>query len=327
MKTKRKNKINLLLFFIVAVSVMLLSCKKDEPDKKFTLDDITLTLQPVNAPFSPKKMSENNGYFWTQIAGNNIFFINASNLGVSNPQFMLKYDIAKNSYSEVTPHETVCACGFVNRLMTDGKDLYYIASEAFKYTVETDKWTKLNYPESAHDNNGETAQAYLNGKIYIAGGRTKANTFKYYDIAANDWFTVPALPSALSEGESIAAGNTVYLFGGEDVPTKLSIFDTVTNSWAEKPENPINVNTSATRNYLAITKDRFIFYLSNSYEKTISIYDTKTGEWKLNTLDLGYNADYAGISLLKGSDETLYITSHSANKGFMIYKVNVEYKE
>lgn len=318
--SRKKIKILKKSFGIFAILFLLtiVSCNKDEPEKELTLENIKLSIEQVNSPVPPKTTIHS---YWTQLVGNDIFFSPEYNI-ILTDQFMLKYDTQKNTYTEVTPHKSVAPVAYINKLATDGKNLYYIANEAWKYTVATNTWSPLNYPSSVKANNGEPAIAYHNGKLYYVGGRNGTKQFRCYDIASDSWFNMPDIPENVYQGEGIAVGNQIFVMGG-NLKNKIYNYDIDSKQWSVKKEAPFNILTTFIYNlYLAKTKNRFVYYCS---QNKISIYDTKTDQWRVNALT-GLPGNEERVNLVAFDDHTLYLIVKDFSKVFLIYKIRVMYE-
>jgi hypothetical protein len=222
------------------------------------VNKITFDIEKVNTPVAPRNPGGTEP--WFALAGNKIYYTNPSN-SATIEQFMLAYNIGSNTFSSLTPHNEVCACGFESKLVTDGNNLFYIANEAWKYSIAGNTWSELNYPSDFKSNNGETGVAYNAGKIYFLGGRTANGKFKYYDIAANDWF-YPATYYPVEENDMTAVNNRIYTLGGNYPDNnKFAYFDLASNSWKTLPDLPFRATNSSNAHTVASYGNRYIVAL------------------------------------------------------------------
>lgn len=119
---------------------------------------------------------------------------------------------------------------------TDGGD----SDRCRSYDPNTDAWSALAEMPTAR---GGGAGAYLEGKIYVVGGRPPANNaFEVYDIATNGWQTLTALPRDYDQRNHLAAvalGGKIYVAGGRydgggfqsPMTDVLDVYDPGTNAW------------------------------------------------------------------------------------------------
>ena len=87
---------------------------------------------------------------------------------------------------------------------------------------------------------GATGSAAVNGKIYVAGGLTAAQSvrdFTVYDPASNTWTTLPSMPTARDHLAAVELNGKFYAIGGRIngqtcAPMRaVEIFDPATNTW------------------------------------------------------------------------------------------------
>ena len=88
---------------------------------------------------------------------------------------------------------------------------------------------------------GSVATAYINGKVYAAGGivgSATVNNAAVYDPANDTWTTLPSMPAGRNHTAAGTDGKKFYIFGGRtggNVPSvgfnDVQIYDPVSNTW------------------------------------------------------------------------------------------------
>jgi hypothetical protein len=301
----------------------LFSCKKDKNTSNGgSVEDITATVQKVSTPVAPKQhYSGYSSWSWFSLVGDNIFYSCASNLGTGNPQFMLRYNLSANSFSTVTPDKEICACGYTNKMVTDGTNIFYIANDAVKYTVSGNAWSKLSYPSTAKDNNGETGQVYYNNKIYVLGGRNASTRFKYYDIAANTWYNAADYGTSVSTSQMAVVNNKIYALGYNDANKKsFSSYDAAANSWNKLTDLPFDISSSYKDHFVSSYQNRFLLVLQG---KKLYIYDAVKAAWKTAALDIPI-ADISTAANLFSSGTKIYVAGVSGARDFVLYTISLD---
>ncbi len=110
----------------------------------------------------------------------------------------------------------------------------------FEYNPANNKWTQKASMRSKRS--GGVAVTF-EGKIYVAGGRTKetGNDFAVFDPKANSWKVLPDIPTQRNHlGVGVIDGK-IYVVGGRFGPSfrsertdALEVYDPRTNEWAKK---------------------------------------------------------------------------------------------
>ena len=308
----------------IAVLVLLIfamSCSKDNSDtvvKEKTVEDISITTEKVSTPIAPKLINSNNlSAVWIQLVGNNIIYSSHVATPATNLDFMLKYNLTLNSFSNVTPNNVNCYCGYTNSFVTDNTNLFMIANDARKYTVATNVWSDINYPAAIKDNNGETGMAHSNGKIYVCGGRVPSKRFVCYDISSNTWSNRNDYIENIETSEMVAVDNKIYLLGGNSSNTNFSVYDIATNTWAAKGNLNFTLNTDFLTNIVTSVKNRYIFVLSNG---KIYSYDLVKDQWKTDPITAPLSRAQQLFTL---NDNTLLLAGLSTTGDFSLYKLTL----
>lgn len=302
--------------------MLLSACSKDDDQPVKTIEDITGTEVKMNTPLAPKTTLST--HIWSVLIEKNIYYSNNSNgPGGSQNQFMMRYNIESNSFEEVQKDDEICACGYSNKLITNGRGInariYYIANEAKRYSLLSNIWINIDYPFSAQENNGETGMVYHQDRIYVLGGRTPSKRFKYYDTSSNSWFNATDYSQNVGSSQLVSANNKIYALGGNN-NYPFSIFDSSTNLWTNLPNLPFQFLPSVTNHIVANYNDKYLLVLQNT---KLYIYDLLNNKWKTTPLDLNLNSANNGKSIFT-SDNDIYITGLSNTNGdFALYKITL----
>ena len=117
------------------------------------------------------------------------------------------------------------------------------------YDPITDTWTSKNSMPTARHHTASTA---IDGKIYVIGGRSVANSTminlnvnEMYDPEKNAWLSLEPMPSKRSGIAMASINNTIFVFGGEDADGEDPItyhnnekYDPVTDLWTSEEPMP-----------------------------------------------------------------------------------------
>jgi N-acetylneuraminic acid mutarotase len=119
------------------------------------------------------------------------------------------------------------------------------SARLFRYDPATNTWTgSLPSAPSAHV---AGAGGVINGKFYVAGGRTwrdrVTNRLDVYDPATNTWSTLAPMPTARYGTAAAVAHGKLYVIGrnpvNPGVPQGMNeAYNPVTNSWSIKAPIP-----------------------------------------------------------------------------------------
>lgn len=306
------------------------SCNKDEsspapinnpgtnPSTGLDVGDVNnmkITMSKVNTPVAPH--NPQNYSIWIEMHNGVIYTGNPSNTPIA--QYFDKYDLTTNTFTALPVNDEVCACGYMSNLVSDRSGaIYYIANEAVKYSVSGSTWSNVTYPETAQDNNGETASIYFDNKIYYIGGRDISKTVRYFDLPTQSWYNAPDFPYATGQGDGVGVGNKMYVLGGKGNKNGFSVYDKTANNWTALPSLPFDGEFYyATHNITAI--DKYIFVLR---DKKIWVYDTGANQWATNPLPNGaeINNYYANLFSWDGK---LYIAGKNNANDFQLYQATV----
>ncbi len=310
--------LKIILFAIVAFLTLACSGSDDDasvPPEK-TVNDIDLVLQQRSMPLS----SFDAGPYpvLSILVGNAIYFSNYSN--TAKPQFFVRYNLDNNTFSSPLANSAnVCGCGYSSRLVSDGTNIFYIANDATKYTASSNSWSNISYPATAKDNNGEAGVGYLNGNIYFIGGRNVSSLFKYYNIAQNQWFTIPNYLYATSRSQVIAYKDRLYVLGGSNAIQKMSYFSVSDNTWTALADTPFEVNTSYSDIHTAVLGDHLYLLQSNKMQ----IYDLIKNVWAAESITMTGLPSYANLF---SDGQKLYIAGKNTSNVPVVMDVKITYK-
>lgn len=235
---------------------------------------------------------------------------------------MFAYNISARNYVPVPVNDDIASAGFISSFVNDGDQIFYIAGKAhvlrssFSSVIPSFEWDLVNYPSSAHDNNGESGVAYNNNKIYFLGGRVPSQRFKSFNVTNEQWLNEPDFLHNTKQSVMAVAGDKIYSLGGGSSHRDFSVYSPG-GSWKALPGVDWDVTTSATDHLAAVYKNRFIVYLQ---EKSIYIYDTKTDKWKDEAVLLAL----VGGNLNIFSDENtgkIYVIGKNPSNDMMIHEV------
>jgi N-acetylneuraminic acid mutarotase len=173
--------------------------------------------------------------------------------GASNVRTLHEYDPNRNAWTRKANLPRKIAQGVTG--VINGK-LYvlagtcsdcanFIISRLYRYDPTTDTWdTSLPSAPAAHVSG---AGGVINGKFYVAGGRTRhgpnTNRLHAYDPASNRWSTLAPMPTARSGIAAAVLGGKLYVMGATNVEpgehqNMVEAYNPATNRWTTKAPMP-----------------------------------------------------------------------------------------
>jgi N-acetylneuraminic acid mutarotase len=114
----------------------------------------------------------------------------------------------------------------------------------FEYDPAGDRWSAAN-GQPPGTQRGASAVAAIGDRIYVAGGArdgVAVTDFSAYDVVANVWHSLPALPVATEHTVGAAVDGLLYVIGGRAGGTlrdQVQIFDPAANRWTAGRPMPI----------------------------------------------------------------------------------------
>jgi len=120
-----------------------------------------------------------------------------------------------------------------------------VYSSVEEYDPKTNTWTEWNVtPEVRFASRWYNASVYIDGNIYLTGGyfdnsNNTSRTFKY-NIAANSYTEMAALPEWAEDLAAVAIGGKGYFMGGysNNIMSALQVFDPENGTWKQKTPMP-----------------------------------------------------------------------------------------
>jgi N-acetylneuraminic acid mutarotase len=111
-----------------------------------------------------------------------------------------------------------------------------------EYNPATNSWAQ-RAPMPAGSQRGASAVAAIGDRIYVAGGFRGGSVaeFSYYDVVANTWTALAALPGARDHLVGAAVNGLFYAIAGRNGSTlsgAVNIYNPVTNAWATGASMP-----------------------------------------------------------------------------------------
>jgi M6 family metalloprotease-like protein len=183
---------------------------------------------------------------------------------------------ARSAFALVTVNTSLYAIG--------GQSNGAALSSVEAYDPSADAWsTKAKLPAARYDGDGA---AYLNGFVYLPGGRngtgTLTKTLYALNVSTNTWSTKAALPVASGCGGTAAIGTVVYVLTGCDATGfkgQLHRYTPSTNSWVARAAAPAAHGLAAVgvikgKLYVAGGKNA-----AGTATATLHVYDPATNQW------------------------------------------------
>ena len=318
---------------LVAISIFAIACSKSSNDENAVAPVIDNTLiltktdRSVVAPF--RDVSQ--GFWWCTIiedvnnlGADKLVFHNADDQGNNSDHGMMIYDIASNTFVDKMKSTEFIAGNYVNRIIEEDGDLYYIADTFNKYVVATNTWTSFaantsTYPTSvkASQNKASGVKVWAKRRIYYVGGEGGVKTVKYLDLSQNGtWNFAADYPIAVSSGPLLASdiGKYIYAIGGEMAGgakvKNFYVYNINSNSWTALEDAPVRPRLNYTKNAMVLYKSRYLVYYGEDYK--LRIYDTTTNKWQDNAIDTGLNTS---VQMEVASDGSKFYVVYRKDNG------------
>jgi N-acetylneuraminic acid mutarotase len=152
---------------------------------------------------------------------------------------------------------------------------------AYKYNYATDSWTPIA-TVIAGLGTGSQAEYGRNGKIYVTGGTSEAQTAnRIYDIASNTWSLGAPAPSMVGNHGHAYWNGKVYVIGSGPygaVGTAVYAYDIATDTWstlAPLPQAETGMATAAINGKIYVANGS----TSSGVVNNLYIYDIATDTW------------------------------------------------
>jgi len=317
------------LILVMIMAVSLGACKKNNtpaptpadnnPDDTTVVipggvDQLKLAITKINTPVAAH--TTGNTYLWFEVMNGSIYFGSPSNTNTIK-QYFDRYDIAANKFIALDTTPNICACGYMSSMVADKSGyIYYFANDATRYSASKDLWEKLDFPNTARNNHGESGAIYLNNKIYYIGGRDASTTVKYFNTQNSTWYYAADYPFRINMCDGIAAGNKMYVLGGYDAKNKMCVYDEPGNTWITKPDMPFNMDYTYGLHKVAMLNN-YIFALSSG---KIHVYDIAADKWSANPISFPTQLNNSNLFSSNGK---LYIVGTNSTYDFQLYEATI----
>lgn len=215
------------------------------------------------------------------------------------------FDVNTSTWSQVANYPVIVHHPGVTN---DDKHIYVVGGcglrissrdDIHRYDPLTNQWQRLpNMPTKRC----ALGVAYLNGKVYAAGGadnKTPLSTFEEYDIATATWQKLPDMPTSREHTFAVATNGKVYVLGGyqndrfHNVDTFES-FDIATQKWETLPPLPARISGFSA----AVWGDSiFTFGGEQGWSISAEVYEYKIKEAVWLRRQNMPSARYAGVTV------------------------------
>ncbi|WP_027399228.1 Kelch repeat-containing protein [Anaerovorax odorimutans] len=160
-----------------------------------------------------------------------------------------------------------------------------------------------------------SSYAVVGDKIYLIGRKNQSDEYKLqiYDTKTNTWISSEDISEIkIAQGLSCTSvGNKIYLITYISGKTKLYIFDTLTEEWAEGSNLPDALDYTGT---IAVGSNIYVIggSLCDSvgYSKTVYIYNTETDTWSRGS-DMSYPRN--GLTVSANGNNIYAIGGYNGN--------------
>lgn len=157
-------------------------------------------------------------------------------------------------------------------------------SVVLAYDPATLKWTQKAAIQSSVGR-GSAATGVIDGKLYIAGGRSSMSfirRLRIYDLESNNWSTGANMPTATCEAAAGVIDGKLYVAGGTSSGGTLNVlreYNPESNIWTTKASMP-----TARRNAAAAVIDNKLYVVggtapNGSILASLEVYDPVTTSW------------------------------------------------
>lgn len=306
-------------FLTIGLLAFFQSCKKsnsspnevDPASTEYALEAVKV-ITTTNSP----GLQQNSNYHFG-FRDNTVYF--------GNGNFFKKYDIAKNTFTDLKVNTNLNFAGYGSRIINATGGLYYLGSTAIQYRmggmiIYLNPWAEITYPDDVKD--GERAIVAYGDKIYAAGGRDHPKSFSVYDTQTKTWAKLPTIPYDLKTGDGIAWNKKIFFFAGEQSNQGV-IYDTE-NLTIESFTIPFSNTLFTSNDHQVVSfKDRIIV---GDRGGQFHIYNPATGKWYAKEFKIEKFRDFNGFHLFAAENGSLYFTGVE-NSNFSLYELKLTLPE
>ena len=164
---------------------------------------------------------------------------------------LFEYDTAADAWTERSPLPIQLGADHCNVASAGGR-LYFtggirhgagfLTPQTFAYDPLSDRWTQKERMSVAR---GGSGVAFLDGKIYVAGGegaQLSGTAFEAFDVHTERWAVLPVLPESRTHLTAQAVGGKLYAIGGRlsngTVRGEVFEYDPAAGEWARRTPMP-----------------------------------------------------------------------------------------
>ncbi len=143
------------------------------------------------------------------------------------------------------PRAAFAAVAFEDRIyVVGGENADGVLDSVLRFDASSTTWTKLSSKPTAVT---DVRAVALGGKLYVPGGRLSddptdvTDRFERYDLRAEQWETLPALPAPRSGYALATLDGRLYVIGGWDGSTfrrEVFEYDPERESWQQRADMP-----------------------------------------------------------------------------------------
>ncbi|KAK9106765.1 hypothetical protein Syun_022776 [Stephania yunnanensis] len=159
---------------------------------------------------------------------------------------------------------------------------HVVTNDVLQFDPFKKQWSRV---ASMHSPRSHFACSVVNGKVYVAGGRTLSNAeglslAEVYDPQKDRWEELPSMPMPQMDcmGLTYRGGFLVLgeLFGAPDIPASV-IYDPLDKTWCKGED--IRRSSKAMQLAIAIVPNDRFYIVLDSGESSIKTRETDESEW------------------------------------------------
>ena len=252
---------------------------------------------------------------FTATVGDSLYFANASN--ESATQYHKGFNVTSGLFSDAAlTNNEYCYCGYGGTAVTDGTKIYYFANGGVSLVPTATTWVDVAGYTSSDFYDGESATAFVNGRIYRVSGRSHPDRVAYYDVTGGTYVTTGLASHPIQDATyqrcAGSANNRLYVFGWDTV---MSEYNPSTNTWSTTAQDP-NAPESCYEQNVPLWGNHFVY----AYNDVVKQFNVSTLKWEAGGIPLPDPTNLDGHkALVVGSD--LYVVAYRrVGKQAEVYK-------